>query len=360
MRYCNQAGTSWPKPRQVAEAMTRVFATTPDEVTDVLASAHATIAARLGLTRGGRLWLASGCTSALQIAVTELDYEPSQAIVTSHLEHHALLRPVSEVAKHRDVRHVTLPWSAHEPASLDALRATLRGGGVRLVAMSGASNVTGQRLPVAEATALAHEHDALVLLDAAQVAGIDRDLAATGADMIAFAGHKGTLGPHGIGGLWVADHVRFSSCAAVCEVGRQPSAAGPGDCDFGSVNVAAAAGLAAGLSWLADHDGAWDVAHACADELRAQLRSRDDVRTTCALPSQPATPTVSFVPTRLPLAHAQAHFARHGVVVRAGRHCAPSALQAVGEDEGTVRASFGPFNEPDDVARILAALDDAR
>lgn len=359
MRYCNQAGTSWPKPPEVANAIASVVGLAPSQAAQTLAAAHETIAASLGLHERGRLWLSPGCTSALQIAIAQLSYAPGQAIVTSHLEHHALLRPVSAVASHPDVRHVVLPWSETEPASLDALREVLRGEDVRLVAMTAASNVTGQRLPIAEAVALAHAHGATFLLDAAQVAGIDRDLAQTGADLIAFAGHKGPLGPQGIGGLWIADDLELAPCAAVCELGAGPPRRGPGYCDFGSVNVAGAAGLAAGLTWLQAHDDPWAVAHGCAVQLRARLRERDDVRVVSALPSQPATPTVSFVPTRLRLQDAEAHFARHDVAVRSGRHCAPAALRAVGEPDGTVRASFGPFNEPADVERILAALDAA-
>jgi len=48
---------------------------------------------------------------------------------------------------------------------------------------------------------------------------------------------------------------------------------------------------------------------------------------------------------------------RHGIVARAGLHCAPLAHRALGtEREGTLRVSFGPFNEPRDVDRLLEAI----
>jgi selenocysteine lyase/cysteine desulfurase len=73
----------------------------------------------------------------------------------------------------------------------------------------------------------------------------------------------------------------------------------------------------------------------------------------------PHTAAVSFLVDRLPLAAAEAHFAEHGIAMRAGQHCAPLALQAIGAPEGTLRVSFGPFNHDSDVDAIVAAVDGA-
>ena len=71
------------------------------------------------------------------------------------------------------------------------------------------------------------------------------------------------------------------------------------------------------------------------------------------------TAAVSFLIDGLPLASAEAHFAARGITLRAGQHCAPRALQAIGAPEGTLRASFGPFNRDSDVDAILTAVRDA-
>ena len=68
-----------------------------------------------------------------------------------------------------------------------------------------ASNVTGDIFPVRDVVELAHRYDALCLIDAAQSAGLLKiDVEQLGADFLAFAGHKGLLGPPGLGGLYVA------------------------------------------------------------------------------------------------------------------------------------------------------------
>jgi cysteine sulfinate desulfinase len=67
---------------------------------------------------------------------------------------------------------------------------------------------------------------------------------------------------------------------------------------------------------------------------------------------------LSFRVAGLPLARAEAHFAERGITLRAGQLCAPYALQAIGAPEGTLRVSFGPFNNESAVDAIVAAVSD--
>ena len=80
--------------------------------------------------------------------------------------------------------------------------------GARLLVVNSASNVLGHRLPLADAGGAGPRRRALVLFDAAQGAGHLPCRAPTdGADLVAFTGHKGMLGPQGTGGLWVREGV---------------------------------------------------------------------------------------------------------------------------------------------------------
>ena len=72
----------------------------------------------------------------------------------------------------------------------------------------------------------------------------------------------------------------------------------------------------------------------------------------------PHTAALSFLIDGLPLADAEAQFAQRRITLRAGQHCAPFALQAIGAAEGTLRVSFGPFNRESDVDAIVAAVKD--
>ena len=76
-------------------------------------------------------------------------------------------------------------------------------------------------------------------------------------------------------------------------------------------------------------------------------------------PDAERTATVSLGIEALSLDRAEVFFRERGVVVRAGQHCAPMALQAIGAPQGTIRISFGPFNTAEQLDRIVAACDAA-
>lgn len=362
--YANNAGTTWPKAPGVIEAASAALAAPPEASRGVLAEARREVCAALGIAQPERLLLTGSCTAALALAIGDLPLRSGDLVLTSALEHHALVRPLQQLALQRGVVLERAPYTPGKPFDLDFARELLRGGRVRLVAVSGASNVTGELLPIAEIGALAREHAVPLLLDAAQSMGVvPIDLGALPVDMLVFAGHKGPLAPHGVGGLWVAPHVELQSPAALCTIGEPDSAPAaprcssfPGDCDVGSANLAAAAGLAAALRWRREHNA--DL-YAHARTLRARLRRALRGVPGCTVfggEHTPHTATLSIALERLALARAEAHFAARGISLRAGQHCAPFALEAIGATEGTLRISFGPFNRDSDVDAILEAI----
>ncbi|MCA9695716.1 MAG: aminotransferase class V-fold PLP-dependent enzyme [Myxococcales bacterium] len=358
--YLNNAGTSWPKPPVVAEAVADTLAADPRAHEAIFDRARAVIAGFFGVAAPTQLLLTPACTSALTVALENLPWETGDVVVTSSLEHHALIRPIEALARLRGVVHRVIGYRPGRPFDLDELADALAGGRVRVVAVTAASNVTGELLPVREIVALARRRGALSLIDGAQTAGLaPLAVDALGADMLTFAGHKAPLGPQGIGGLWIGDGVKFAATSARCLAGAcVVSGAPPSYCDTGSVPLAAAAGLAASLSWLqAAAPSPWEHARGLAVALRAGLRARE--RCVIFGGDGPHTAAVSLQLPDLPLARAEAFFRERGLLVRAGRHCAPLALRALGCPEGTIRVSFGPFNRASDVAAILAAIDEA-
>lgn len=337
--YLNNAGTSWPKAPGVVDAIADALRSDPRDYPQQFADAREEIAAHFGIASPEQLVLTPGCTSALAAAIAALPWEPGDVLVTSALEHEAMLAPVRRLQRLRGVVHVAVGGT---PFSLDELHAAATHGRVRLVAFTGASNVTGERLDIETIAAAGHELGAIVLLDAAQIAGlVPIDARRVGVDMLAFAGHKGPLGPQGIGGLWMRDGIEFDGPA-------------PGYCDLGSSFLAGAAGLATALRWVAGSDRAQPIA------LRNQLREALARRPGCTVfgGDGPSTGTLSIRLESLPLADAEAFFAARGIVVRSGRHCAPWALRTLGVPDGTIRVSFGVRNEASDLAAVLAALDE--
>ena len=189
--YLNQAGTSWPKPAPVQTAVAEALAAPPETWAQRFASDHTEVCRAFGVADESRLLLTPGATSAISVALTDHPWCSGDRVVISGLEHHALHRPALQLAA-RGVEVIVAPRTPDEPIDLEALEALLRRGGVRLVAMNAASNVTGEILPIDDIVTLAREHGALSLIDAAQIAGwIPLDIDRLGADLLAFAGHKG-------------------------------------------------------------------------------------------------------------------------------------------------------------------------
>lgn len=363
MIHANHAGSTWPRPTGVAEAMQRALAAEPTHHGRLYDEAHATIARWFELPSPERLVPTGSCTQALAIVLGDLPWRSGDVVVTSSLEHHALVRPVQKLVHERGVVHRAMPRAANGgPIDLDAVAATLRAGGVRLVAVTGASNVTGELLPIAELAALAHAHGATFLLDSAQIAGVlPCDVRSLGVDVLVFAGHKGLHGPLGIGGFWAAKTVAFECPAAQCEIATDgapqvPMAPFPGFCDTGSVNLPALLGLATGLACLdAQPPFVRERPVRLASWLRQQVRDRWPERLLGG--SGPHTGALSLRLEAERLARAESHFAARGIVVRAGQHCAPMALAALGVPQGCLRLSFGPQNHDDDAAAVLAGLE---
>lgn len=364
LSYLNNAGTTWPKPSGVVESAANAYTEPPAWSATRFERVQRDLCALLRLDTPDRLLITPGCTAALALALDNFPWEPGDVVLTSAMEHHALLGPVQRLVQTRGVRHRIVPRAVDGPVDLDAARRLLREGSVRLVAISHGSNVSGEILPVAELSALAREQGAMVLLDAAQTFGVvPVDVPALGADMVVFAGHKGPLAPHGIGGLWAAAHVKFDQSTVVCAIGRggmpeQACSPMPGYCDGGSVSLGALAGLQSALGY---HRGRgpkdWARARAFAEEARAELKGRPGCQVMGG--SGPYTAALSFVSEQVPLLSAQAHFANRQVHLAVGQHCAATALDALNASQGTIRASFGPFSDERDLVRLLDAVPSA-
>jgi selenocysteine lyase/cysteine desulfurase len=360
--YLNQAGTSWPKPQAVRAAVVDAMTVPPESWAERM-EAHRREVARFFGAPPERLLLTPGCTSALAVAIADHDWAQGDRVIVSGMEHHALSRPAQKLAG-LDVELVVIPRAGERPLDLDCLERELGRGGVRLVAMTAASNVTGELLPIESIARMAHEYGALCLIDGAQIAGwIPLEPLAMGIDLFTFAGHKGPQGPSGIGGLIVAPEVIMNSPAAVCALpgaGEQASCATiPGSCDVGSLDRVALAGLCAGLRWLAEPERANRLGDAriLVDRLRAGLAEIPGIRFHGASEKRERMPTLALTIQGRDPSEIAAELAKVGVVTSAGMQCAPLTHGTLGTEAGGVlRMSVGPQNSEPDIESAIEAL----
>lgn len=358
--YLNHAGTSWPKPPAVLEATREALNTNPIEWPELFQAARKAVA-RFFHVESSSLLLTPSCTAALQLAVQDHPWRSGDRVLTSHFEHHALHRPLLKLEE-LGVKVTTLPFGDDEPLRLEALESELKAGGVRLLALTAACNVTGRLLPVKEAIALAHRYGALALVDGAQIAGWwDLDLTALDADFFTFAGHKGPQGPWGVGGLYVRPEIRMNCPAATCDLSKPRATADmPGYCDAGSVNLVALLGLAAACWWLSEpaQQGRLQAARGLAQELAEALREMPRVTLHHDVSVDNKVPTVAMSVAGVASSKLANQLQARGVIASAGLQCAPQAHRALNTAEsGVLRFSFGPSSHSGDVQEALERLE---
>lgn len=285
---------------------------------------------------------------------------PGDEIVVSEAEHHANLVPWLMVAEQCGARVVKWPLGDDRLPDIRLLPALLNNR-TRLLAVSQMSNVTGGCPDLPQAITLAHAAGASVMVDGAQgVVHGPPDLQALDVDFYAFSAHK-LYGPMGTGAL-VAKPERLNEMVPwqgggkmlteVSFTGFTPQAV-PWCFEAGTPNVAGVIGLSAALEWLADVD------IAAAERWSCDLASLADARLS-ALPGYRSfrvgeSSVLAFDIAGVHHSDVVTLLAESGVSLRAGQHCAQPLLAALGVN-GTLRASFAPYNSLEDVDALVAAM----
>jgi cysteine desulfurase family protein len=379
MIYLDNAATSFPKPEPVYQALdtfARTRLANPGRSSHRMAKeAERTIDnARLALDRffngdGPDRWaFTHNCTDGLNMAIKGT-VRPGDHVITTDLEHNSISRPLRALEK-AGVIALTRVASHDGYIDPDDVRKALTPA-TRLVAMTQAANVLGTVQPVAEVGRIAREAGALVLVDAAQSAGVvPIDLRALPVDLIAFPGHKALYGPTGTGVLYVGPRAEAKILAW-----REGGTGGDSKSEFqpaelpyrlegGTPNVLGIAGLAAGVAWVAERGPEANRRHEV--ELLQRVvdwaeASSDGWKVAGRWDPVTHVGALSLISPDLDALHPQevadildSSFA---IAVRPGLHCAPYIHRRLGTfPDGTLRLSPGPFNTPEDIETFLCAL----
>ena len=281
--------------------------------------------------------LTNSCTHGLNIAIRSL-VKPGGRVVVSGFEHNAVTRPLHALGAEIKVAGRKLfDWEDTLSRFEEALRR-----GADAAVFTHVSNVFGYILPVREMAWLCQHYGVPFILDAAQSAGsIPVSLKDMGASFIAMPGHKGLLGPQGTGLLLCQDTGKplLQGGTGSDSIRQDMPEYLPDRLEPGTLNVPGFAGLTQGLRYL-QRTGVETVGRR---EHRQCIRCISGLQKlgmgVFSGPHQAGT--VSFLP-EMDCEEAAAFFARKGVALRAGLHCAPLAHESAGTLEtGTVRLSFG-------------------
>lgn len=362
MIYFNNAGTSWPKPASVNESMAHFTTLNPDQWLEIYEDGLETVCRFFNIQDKDRFLFTTSCTSSLSVAFSDFPWDEGDRLITSTMEHHALSRWFHKVQRERMVEGVVIPRASNGPFDLQVLETELQKG-AKMVAVSMASNVTGELLPYREIINLCKNYNVFCLLDAAQTAGIlPIDINDLQPDFFVFAGHKGPLGPQGIGGLYISKKVAMACPTAACEITPGDSAKGvfPSYCDTGSVNMMALKALTQGIKWLESRG--WDILlnhrYQLVSKLRKGLSEISGLSIAGIGTEMDTTGAVSITTNKYNTTElADILWKQYKVKVSAGFQCAPMAHEALQTDTyGTVRFSVGPETTENEVDFLLKSM----
>ena len=383
IRFLDSAASS-QKPQVVIDAMTTYYETINANVhRGVYAIAEAaTNALEASRVRVGRfigapnpeteVIFTKNATESLNLVAQSwgrANLGPGDAVLLTQLEHHANIVPWFQLQAEKGFEIRWIPLTPDAQLDLTELDTLL--DGVKVLALTAMSNVTGTLTPVEELTRRAHDAGALVVLDACQyVPHLATDLAAMGVDFAAFSGHK-MLGPTGIGVLWGREELLdamppfLGGGGMILNVtldGFTPAAL-PAKFEAGTPPIAEIIGLHAAVDYL-DALGMGAVREHEVSITAYAMRSlaeRFGDALTIHGPSEPAMRggVLSLAMDGIHPHDLSQVLDEHAVCVRPGHHCAKPLMKVLGVG-ATARASFYVYNDTDDVDALADALADAQ
>ncbi len=360
--YMDNAAGSFPKAPGVAQAVYdyltqngcnvgRSSYQSAADAEDEVLKARERLCALLGFDDPSHAVFSCGVTFSLNALIRGL-LGPGDHCIVSGFEHNAVMRPLIATGARFSVARLGPDGRFERPEALFEPN-------TRLVLLTHASNVFGNVLPVEQFAPLCAARGVPLAADCAQTAGhMPVDMSRMGLDALLFAGHKGLLGPAGVGGMLIrrplAKRLRplvEGGTGSASDSMRTPAFM-PDKFEAGTLNIPGIWGLSAALGYLLEI-GVENVARREA-ALRARfcqsLAGLGGVRVINA-PGAGHTGVASLVFTDMDQAEAAYRLeSEFGVQTRCGLHCAPLAHQSMGTfPGGTVRFSFGAFTTPEEV-----------
>ena len=373
--YLDNGATSFPKPPAVAQAMFQYMTEVGASINrGVYGSAQAagmtTLLLREGLCRlfhhgdPTHCVLTPGNTAGLNMVLRGFLKSGDHCLVSS-VEHNAVMRPLTDLAA-QGVAFDRIPCDRDgrlDPADIPAL---IRPN-TRLVVMAHGSNVSGAVQDAAAVGEICHERGIPFVLDAAQTAGHwPIDFAAMHLSALSVPGHKGLMGPSGIGALLLS--AEFAKALTPILTGGTGSASDseaqpdymPDKFESGTPNLPGIYGFQAAVDFILNTGV--EVLQARERELTARfldgLREVKGIRLAGPWDLKDRVGVISVDFADVDNAEAAYQLEQdYGILTRCGLHCAPAAHKTLGTfPQGTVRFSPGHYTTEEEIDTAVKAI----
>jgi cysteine desulfurase/selenocysteine lyase len=381
LAYLDSAVSS-QKPRQVLDAIRDFYETSYGNVhrgvytlsersTAAYEGARRKVAAFVNAPAAREIVFTRNATEALNLVAYAwglATLRPGDVVVATELEHHSNFVPWQYVAKRTGASFRTIKLTDAGELDLDSFDDVARDGDLKLVAANYVSNALGTVNPVERLAAWAHEHGALMVVDAAQAAPHRRvDVQALDCDFLAVSAHK-MCGPTSVGFLWgryelLAEMEPFNLGGHMIRAVKLDETTWgdvPAKFEAGTQPIAEAVGFGAAVDYL-EEVGLDAIEQHEHDLVAYALERISDVPGVTLYGPAPERRAgiVSFNLDGVHPHDVSQVLDYEGVAIRAGHHCCQPLMARLGV-AATNRASFYLYTVPEEIDRLVEGLHKVR
>ena len=373
--YFDNGSTSWPKAPGVAEAVGRLLTEGAFninrgnyegayEVEEAVLDTRDQLARLFHAENSRRVIFTPGITHSLNYFIRGFLKRGDHVLVTG-MEHNAVMRPL-RCMEREGVTWECIPTDREGNVRASDVAGMIRKDTKAVIALH-ASNVCGTIVPVEEIGRICQERGVFFVVDTAQSAGtIPLHMEEACVDFLAFTGHKGLLGPQGVGGFLISD--RLDGQMEPLIAGGTGSSSDsldmprtlPDKYESGTMNLPGIIGLHAALSYL-ERTGLETIRRRKLEltgYFLEEVKKLPSVRIAGRQGTERRVAVVSLdFEGRDNAVTAFRLEQEYGIMTRVGLHCAPMAHRALGTfPQGTVRFAFSASNTEDEIDRCVRAL----
>lgn len=373
--YFDNAATSFPKAPGVADAMkyyidhigvnvNRAVYGKSLSAEETVLETRESLCRLFNFTQSSHVIFTLNITQSLNMLLKGI-LQPHDHCIVSSMEHNAVMRPLTQLTN-KDVSFTRVIADAKGFLNpCDVMTAIQKN--TKAVVVTHASNVCGSILPLREIGRICKEKDILFVVDTAQTAGsLPIDFTDLHLDALAFTGHKGLLGPPGIGGLLIRanlaaamDPLITGGTGSLSDKEEVPPFL-PDKFEPGTPNLPGIFGLHTALQYL-EQESVETLHRQAMEVTRLFLEGINAIKGIEIIGENGMNGRTSVVSLHFPgsdngeIAYELDKY--YGIMTRSGMHCAPSAHQTLGTfPHGTVRFSFGHTNTSEEIHSALGAL----
>ena len=373
--YLDNASTTFPKAPNVANAMSdyltnygininRGSYALAYDVEDIIYTTRQRLNTLFNGHDPSHVIFTQNVTMSLNMVIKGL-LKAGDHVLVSSMEHNAVMRPLTQLLD-KGITFDTIPCDSTGSIQMGSIEPLIRPNTVAMI-INHASNVCGTIQPLESIGAICKAHNLQFIVDAAQTAGvIPIDVKAYHIDALCFTGHKGLLGPQGIGGIILTKEMAQTLTPLIAggtgsfsHLETMPTHM-PDAFESGTLNLPGIIGLNEGIAYI-ESVGMENIHNHELALTKTFLEGLQDIEHINIIGKQnlqDRTAVVSITIDGMDAASIAYELeSTYHIMTRVGLHCAPRAHQTLGTyPEGTVRFSFGYANTLEEVDMALSAL----